>query len=155
MLLVCRYAKVSENYKKYLLLTGVIVQIVFLAVMGIFIAFSIGYSEETQPFDVSKLMMLIVGAMLIVIGNYMPKVEKNSTLGFKSKWAKYNEVTWQKSQRFAGIASCICGAIMMLGGIFFQEEVNTALLAGVMISFIVTTMAASYYYYKVEKSKEE
>ena len=36
--------------------------------------------------DLFVIMPLLMGVMFVVIGNYMPKVKQNSTLGIKIHW---------------------------------------------------------------------
>ena len=154
MLLVCKYAKVTENYAKYTLTTGVVVELLFLAISMIFSAYALSYTEEQPGFDMSKIMMYLIGSLLIFLGNYMPKVEKNRTLGLKTTWAKYNEVTWQKSQRFMAYASVISGVVVFISGLFFQETINVIILSVCVFGMVFAGVIASYIYYKQEKLKE-
>ena len=120
MLLVARYGKVSDNYKKYMLLTGVIIEALFAATVLIFSIYAISYTEDTPAFDISKVILLIVGVLFIILGNFLPKIEKNRTLGIKTKWSMYNEVTWQKTHRFAGFASIIMGFLLLITSLLFK-----------------------------------
>lgn len=155
MLLVARYGKVSENYKKYLLLTSVVVEIIFLVCNSIMVAYAVISVKDMEAFDVSKIMLVVMGAMFIFMGNFMPKIEKNRTLGVKTKWSMYNEVTWQKTHRFAGFMSVIIGVIILISGLFFKEMVNFIILMSLIVIFVVSTTIASYRYYKNEKSIEQ
>lgn len=46
------------------------------------IYFGLGYS-----FDVGFVMNILVGVLLIVLGNYLPKVKRNYAVGIKTSWA--------------------------------------------------------------------
>lgn len=155
MLLVVKYAKVTENYKKYTLLTGVILEAMFLLLLLVFSVYIILYTEDTPAFDISKIMMILIGLLFIVMGNYMPKIEKNRTLGIKTGWSMYNEVTWQKTHRFSGFVGIIVGVLCLVLGFFFKEMVNFIILMSLVAVFAISTTIASYHYYKVEKAKEE
>ena len=151
----CQYSNATENYKKQLLLTGTIIQVVFLVIFGAMIAYAWSYSEEVQAFDISKLIMIVMGVRFLLIGNYMPKIEKNRVLGVKTKWSLYNEVTWQKTHRFAGFASMIAGTLVLLLGLFFYDVINFIILIAVVAVFVVSTIVASYVYYCQEKRRTE
>lgn len=153
MLLVSEYGKLSENYKKYLLLTGVVLELLFFFITVIFIIYGLTYVKDQPPFDFSKIMMVILGTMFIVMGNYMPKIEKNRTLGFKTSWSMYNEVTWQKTHRFTGFMGVIIGVLILISGLFFKEMVNFIILMVLIVIFMISTSIASYIYYKEEKNK--
>jgi uncharacterized membrane protein len=154
MLLVSRYAKISDNYNKYMLMTGVIIEAIFLTLNVVFVIYSLSYVEEAEPFDISKVMMIIFGLLFIVLGNYMPKIEKNRTLGLKTYWSMYNEVTWQKTHRFTGFSSFIAGVLILISGILFKETVNFIILMSILLVFITSCTVASYVYYRQEKIKE-
>lgn len=154
MLLVNKYGKVSDNYRKYMLLTGCILEAIFLLLNIVFIIVAITYVEDMPAFDFSKVMMIIMGLMFIIMSNYMPKIEKNRTLGIKTKWSMYNEVTWQKTHRLAGFVGIIMGILILISGIFFKETVNFIILMSLIIIFMISLTIASYLYYKEEKNKE-
>lgn len=155
MLLVAKYAKVSDNYRKYLLITGIILQVLFLAITTVFIICALLYKEDTEPIDFSKVMMVIVGALFIVLSNFMPKIEKNRTLGFKIYWSMYNEVTWQKTHRFTGITGTISGIILLVCGLIFKEYINFIIFTSILVVFMIANVVASYIFYKEEKNKEK
>ena len=154
MLLVSKYGKVSENYKKYMLLTGVIIELIFSTIAVIFAIYALNYVEDKAPFDMSKPIMIIFGLLFIVMGNFMPKIEKNRTLGLKTKWSMYNEVTWQKSHRFVGFVSVIVGILVFISGLFFKDMVNFIILMSLVAVLVTSSTIMSYIYYKDEKAKE-
>ena len=45
---------------------------------------------------------LLMGILLVAIGNYMPKATQNRTMGIKIYWTLANEDNWNKTHRFAG-----------------------------------------------------
>ncbi len=61
---------------------------------------------------ISLVGSLVVGATLLVIGNYMPKCRQNYTMGIKLPWTLHDEENWNKTHRLAG-------PLYMMGGIVF------------------------------------
>ena len=153
-LAVCRYAKVSENYKKYTMLTVSIVEAIFVILLIMLLVYATMYTEDGFVFEISKIMLPLFGLMFIILGNYMPKIEKNSTLGVKTYWSMYNETTWQKTHRFTGFVSVVVGVLSIVLGLFFNDIVNFIILMSLIFVFAVSTTVASYIYYKQEKQKE-
>lgn len=43
-----------------------------------------------------------LGVLFVWIGNYLPKLRRNSTLGVKVSWTLGNEENWNRTHRFAG-----------------------------------------------------
>lgn len=59
-----------------------------------------------------------------------------------------NDTVWQKSQRFAGITSVVCGLIMIVMGTFLPGVWNVIILTAVFIAWFTMCIIASYRYYK-------
>ncbi len=49
-----------------------------------------------------KAMCVLTSVMLIVLGNILPKTRKNRNVGVRLPYSRYNDITWQKSNRFGG-----------------------------------------------------
>ena len=64
--------------------------------------------------NISQLVFGIIGMLMIVIGNLMPKLRMNAMIGLRTHWSMKNEVTWKKSQHIGGI-SFIIGGIIIIG----------------------------------------
>ncbi len=62
--------------------------------------------------NLSSLLFPLLGLFLILVGNWLPKIKQNATLGIKIKWTLYNEENWNKTHRFGGWC-------WVIGGILF------------------------------------
>lgn len=90
---------------------------------------------------------LLIGIILVIIGNYLPKCRQNYTIGIKLPWTLEDEATWDYTHRMAGKWWMIGGIIVILLG--FQKVIDP-IMAGVGIVLVVTLIPsiASYIYYK-------
>lgn len=52
--------------------------------------------------NISRIMLILMGVLFVCLGNYLPKCRLNPTLGIKVKWTLYNEENWNKTHRFGG-----------------------------------------------------
>ena len=102
--------------------------------------------------DIENLFMAFIyygtGLMFMVIGNYLPKVKQNNTIGIRVIWTLQDEENWNATHRFSGKLWMALGILCMLCGLF--EETMAAL-----VLYIVSIMAAaiisilySYLFYK-------
>ena len=64
--------------------------------------------------DVRVSMMILVGFVFIVIGNYLPKCRQNYTIGIKVPWTLNDQENWDKTHRFAGYVFVIGGILMFI-----------------------------------------
>jgi len=64
------------------------------------------------------VMPVLMGAVFIIIGNYLPKCKQNYTIGIKIPWTLHSEENWNRTHRLAGRVWVLCGFLMMLTGFF-------------------------------------
>ena len=61
--------------------------------------------------NLGSFLFPMLGLMFILVGNWLPKIKQNTTLGIKIKWTLYNEENWNKTHRFGGWC-CVVGGIL-------------------------------------------
>lgn len=98
------------------------------------------------------LGMSLVGIVFIIIGNYMPKIKQNRTLGIKIPWTLKSEENWNATHRFCGKVWVIGGFLFIIGA-FFGKIAAIILLAALLPILVITPMVYSYIYYKKEKKQ--
>jgi uncharacterized membrane protein len=67
--------------------------------------------------NMSTIVMVAVGALFMVIGNFLGKVRKNFFLGIRTPWTLASDEVWAKTHRLAGWCFVIAGAIMAIGAV--------------------------------------
>ena len=100
-----------------------------------------------------KTLLLLLMASLIPIGNLMPKAERNSIFGLRTKWSMANDRCWQQSQRFAGYVFVITGILgvvvcSLLPGLWS----GYAILALILCSAVICTYASYRIYRKDQRT---
>ena len=88
------------------------------------------------------VMPLLVGFVLTVVGNYLPKCKQSYTIGIKIPWTLHSEENWNRTHRFAGRLWLVCGLGIMLtafvGGFWlFLPIVLVMVLAPTVYSFLL------------------
>ena len=94
--------------------------------------------------NVNVIMPLLMGALFIVIGNYLPKCKQSYTVGIKLPWTLEDEENWNKTHRLAGFIWVICGVIMMATALL-----NTFwILFVALVPMVIVPVIYSYSLYK-------
>lgn len=88
--------------------------------------------------------VILVGCLLLVLGNYMPKMKQSYTLGIKLPWTLNSEENWNRTHRLAGWITMLAGVIVLIGG--FTEHVWIMFVAIALVVVIPATY--SYVLYK-------
>ena len=94
--------------------------------------------------NVNVIMPLFMGALFIIIGNYLPKCKQSYTMGIKLPWTLDDEENWNKTHRFAGFIWVIGGIIIMASAIIGAFWIFFVLL----IPMVVVPVVYSYSIYK-------
>lgn len=88
--------------------------------------------------------------MFVVIGNFMPKTRINGVVGLRIVWSMHNDVTWVKSNRFAGVALIIVGVLTIITSIFIEGMLATALMLVYLFVSLIVMLIYSYRVYKTQ-----
>ncbi len=118
-----------------------------LPVLSLFISIVLYSVALEREINLEILLPIMLGISFILMGNYMPKVKQNSTLGIKVSWALRNEENWNKTHRFGGKLMVACGFIIMLSAIL-PFKATFGVLICVIASFAVATVIYSYLVFK-------
>ena len=103
---------------------------------------------------VEKFIMLLVGALFVIIGNYLPKCKQSYTMGIKLPWTLEDEENWNKTHRMGGKLWVACGVIVMLCAFVSAKYMQYIMLATIISSALVPTIYSYCLYKKKENSGE-
>lgn len=87
------------------------------------------------------------GLLFLVVGNYMPKIRQNRTMGIRVKWTLASEANWNATHRFAGKIWVAAGLLCMISALLPLEMMLVFFIASIVLSALVPCVY-SYRYYK-------
>lgn len=100
---------------------------------------------------VVRFLLVAMGVLFLILGNYMPKVKKNALLGLRTGWSMHNDQTWAASQRYGGKIMMLGGLLMVLVTPFFEINVMVTVFSVIMVAMIVAAIVGSYQAYRKYK----
>ena len=103
---------------------------------------------------VSQIIVVAVGLMFAVIGNYMPKFKYNYTMGIKTPWTLASETVWEKTHRKSG-ALWVCGGIGIALSSFLKPKYSFALVMIITVVISAIPMVYSYFEFKREQENKD
>ena len=105
--------KKANHPDKVLHLVFWIIPVLSVVLNAITIAAALGKEVRMEVF-----MPILVGLILTIVGNYMPKCKQNYTIGIKIPWTLNSEENWNRTHRFAGWLWTFSGVGIMATGFF-------------------------------------
>lgn len=89
--------------------------------------------------DYLKLIVIIIGCLMIVAGNFLPQMPFRSRIGFKLPWILKDKRCWQKTHRFAGYTAIPFGILQCLLVFIFSNS-NLIFLFGIGLWFLIVCL---------------
>lgn len=128
-------------------------QIKFLMVLIMsLLAIYILYSVQSQAGSNIKIVSVLLGFLLMGLGNYFPTIKPNYFMGIRTPWTLENEEVWKATHKMGGKLWFFGGAILTILILMLPTESSiTVLLSGVTILAIIPVIF-SFLKYKALKS---
>lgn len=98
-----------------------------------------------QTGAVGIIVTTAIGVLFIGMGNYLPRVRQNYTMGVKTPWALADPENWRRTQRFGGKCFVVMGVGFIAFGFTASALPDGAAAAGIAAIALIP-MAAMYLY---------
>lgn len=150
---VCVLASSADPKKQNI--EGKVLNIVFwicpiISVLGGVLIYGTALGME---FKVDKIVLLLMGIMFIVIGNYLPKCKQSYTMGIKLPWTLSDEENWNRTHRMSGKLWVVSGFIIILCMLLPTNVMSVVLIIILFVAVIVPTIY-SYLLYKKKNGED-
>jgi uncharacterized membrane protein len=124
--------------------TDVINLAVTLMLAGIAAVVLLAASGSGVP--VITVITLLVGGLLVVVGNYLGKVRRNFFVGIRTPWTLASDEVWARTHRVGGWLFVLAGvAIIASAG---TPRLLPIVLVGSVVSSALISVAYSYLVYR-------
>lgn len=98
--------------------------------------------------SITTVIALLLGAVLIIVGNYLPKIRRNFFVGIRTPWALADEDVWYRTHRLAGVLLVIGGALLMAIGPFLPARALETLILSTVIATVLIAVIYSFAIYR-------
>ncbi len=138
-----RYADFAKPYNIFRAAILFTLFVVYLAA-GLY---NLGY-----PVKINMVVPLVIGLLMIVLGNFMGKIKNNWFVGIRTPWTLSSENVWNKTHRFGGYAFVIFGILIIISP-FATPAAGLALFIAGIVIVTLGTFVYSYLAYRAEKKQ--
>ena len=125
-----------------------------MPMISIFVSALIYATAFNFDLHLGSLVCILFGVMFAVMGNYMPKVTRNRTMGIKIKWTLASDENWAATHRVAGRVWFFGGFVVMLGAFLPTNAMMIASLPAILLLVLIPTVY-SYIFYKKQLVRGE
>lgn len=143
---------------KVLGIVGLSMAVMFTVMQGFILygEYNVAVSgAESQTVDIGKVSCILLGVILIVLGNFMTKTRINGVAGFRINWSMYNDNTWRKSNRFGAFAIMVAGVLTIITAVLMKNSfIATMVMLGYILIASIMTVIYSHKVYVRERESE-
>lgn len=134
-----------------------IASVVFFTVLQCVVLYTAGREasdkSSVESVELNQILTICTGIMFLVLGNYLPKAKLNSMVGFRCGWSMYNDMTWQKCNRFAGYALMLAGLAAVVCAIVLPKAWTIASMLVLLTAALMVCLVYAAKVYREEKAK--
>lgn len=125
--------------------SGKIISIVLFIcpLLSIVISSAMYLSAFGKTVDISLVILIMLGFIFALIGNYMPKCKQNKYIGIRVKWTLQDEDNWHATHRLASKLWMFGGIVIM--GIAFLPDI-IAFISTFCVLIPITAVPIIYSY---------
>lgn len=123
-----------------LILMGVLHGAIILTAMG-------------HSIQMGRVVLIGVGLLFVIVGNYLPKVQSNFMMGVRTPWTLSSERSWYKTHRAAGWVFVLTGAFMIVLGFVAPVGRLVLLPLFIMVPGILATVVYSWWVWRNDPNK--
>jgi uncharacterized membrane protein len=105
-----------------------------------------------RPANIVTVTSLLVGGLLIVLGNYLGKARSNFFFGVRTPWTLSSDLSWDKTNRLAGRVFVAVGAAMVVAGLTRSGTVFAVVLV-ILLAMIAVVTVYSYFVWRGDPLK--
>ena len=109
-----------------------------------YLIYSKALGSTTNP---SVFVSALLGLIFVIMGNYMPKLKVNHTVGIRLPWTLQSEDNWHKTHR-------LVGKLWVLGGLILLLEAGLQFAVPYVMGIVILTIVFIPVMYSYQLSRK-
>lgn len=111
-----------------------------MSVLALFII----YSTKEQSLSNPNHVMLLIGVLYIILGNYFKTIKPNYFIGIKTPWTLESEYIWKETHKLGGILWLVGGILVIILSLILNPRLNTIFFLGITAIITIVPIVYSY-----------
>ena len=124
-----------------------------IPVLNLFLHVMVWLAAFDREINMAVIMPLFMGALFVVLGNYLPKCKQSYTVGIKLPWTLEDEENWNKTHRLAG-KLWVGGGLLCMPCALLSGAWAFIVMMSILLVMCVIPTVYSYRLYKKNQKEE-
>ena len=132
--------KIQQMGNKYFMLKTAMT--VFMSILASIIIYAVKNESLYNP----NYIILLIGVLLMILGNYFKTLRANYFIGIRTPWTLENQTVWKETHKLAGKIWFIGGLVIIVSSLLLDKEANFKLFIGIII--VISLIPVIYSFFK-------
>ena len=124
-----------------------LIPVLSLVVNGMVYAYALN-----RDVNIQTLLPVFLGVVFLVIGNYLPKCSRNSTIGLKLPWTLNSDENWNATHRLTG-KIWMSGGLVVAATVLLPANLSFWIMIAIGAVMVLVPAIYSYWYYKTHEEQ--
>lgn len=116
------------------------VLLLVLACHGVVLAVALGYRVP-----IARVVPALVGALFVVMGNAMPRLQPNWWYGIRTPWTLSDDRVWARTHRLAGLSMRAAGVVTIAAALLLPASLGLPVLIAAIVAAVIGPVVYSSY----------
>jgi len=103
--------------------------------------------------NVSTIAILMTGALLVVLGNFMGKIRPNWFFGIRTPWTISSKLSWDRTHRLGG-SVIVAGGVCVMASVAAPPRLTVAICVAAAMGMAVVLLTYSYFVWRADPDKQ-
>lgn len=109
------------------------------------------YATKRQSIGNVNTVMIIIGVLFIILGNYFKTIPPNYFMGIRTPWTLESEANWKETHKLGGKLWFAGGILIVILGFILDAKANTVAFISILIVICLIPVIYSYFFYRKQK----
>lgn len=109
------------------------------------------YSSKNEEIANPNSILILMGLLFIILGNYFKVIKQNYFIGIKTPWTLENEQIWKMTHRMAGKLWIVGGLLIVILCLILPSTM--AIWVFLTITILISLIPVGYSYFKYKEMK--
>ena len=124
-----------------------LIPVLSLVVNGMVYAYALN-----RDVNIQTLLPVFLGVVFLVIGNYLPKCSRNSTIGLKLPWTLNSDENWNATHRLTG-KIWMSGGLVVAATVLLPANLSFWIMIAIGAVMVLVPAIYSYWFYKTHEEQ--
>ncbi len=112
------------------------------------LALVIIYSAKNKSLANPNYIILLIGVLFLIMGNYFKTIKTNYFIGIRTPWTLEDEYVWKETHKVAGKYWFAGGLIIIVSSLILNKTANFTLFLSIAVIITLIPIIYSYVLYR-------